>query len=389
MTNYKINMVLGLICLLIMTVSVNIYSQTVDSINIDWANPETIDPLQSDIASFLDVQWQGYEQIGLQNLQQGNHLEAAKYFIAALRFNAGDIFTLYNLACCYSKLGHTNLAIQYLKKAHTAGYSDYSYIMADSDFYNIRYDRKFINCMEKFQHSEQNTGKVLYVEGSKLIPCRVHIPYDYDPKKEYPLLIGLHGYSGNAESMSRLWRHFKNQNFIYVTPEAPYPVMGSTGNSEGRFSWEPRSSNTSLWKRADPLPEKYINNVRNYISSVFKVNKVFLMGFSQGTGYAYITGIKNPDDYSGIICFAGSLPISAKSSSMLKEKDIENGKNLPVFIAHGMNDGAVAYEVGMKTRDYLKDRGYDVTFRDYVAGHIIDISVLRKAEKWMLNIAKK
>ena len=389
MAQHKTLIIAGLIFIIVHSFNHKIYAQNTDVINVDWSQPTTINPLDSAATSFLDVQWQGYEQIGLQNLQQGKYLEAAKYFIAALRFNADDITSLYNLACCYSKLGHTNLAIQYLKKAGTAGYSDYSYAMMDTDFVDIRNHADFINCIEEIQKSAQNTGKVLYVEGSKLIPCRVHIPYDYDPNKEYSLLIGLHGYSGNAESMSRLWRHFKKQNFIYVTPEAPYPVMGSTGNSEGRFSWEPQSSNAALWKRADPLPEKYINNVRNYISSVFKVNKVFLMGFSQGTGYAYITGIKNPDDYSGIICFAGSLPISAKPTSMLMEKDIENGKNLSVFIAHGMNDGAVAYEVSMKNRDYLKDRGYDVTFRDYVAGHIIDISVLRKAEKWMLNIAKK
>ena len=223
---------------------------------------------------------------------------------------------------------------------------------------------------------------------SKLIPCRVHIPGDYDPDKEYPLLIALHGYTGNAESMSRLWRHFKKQNFIYVCPEAPYAVMPGAANIEGRYSWEPRSANSSLIKRADPLPIEYINNVRKYISTVFKISDVFLLGFSQGTGYAYVTGIKNPDDYSGIICFAGILPIDSKPSPMLTENDIVNGKTLPVFIAHGMNDNAVRYKYGTKARDYLTQHGYDVTFRSYVAGHIIETSVLRKAEKWMLNIAE-
>ncbi|MBU0710348.1 hypothetical protein KJ762_05690 [bacterium] len=388
MVKFKIGTVFGLICVFILSISDRVYSQTMDSVSIDWTHPENIDPLQYDITSFLNVQWQGYDQIGLHHLQQGNYLDAARYFIASLRFNADNITTLYNLACCYSRLGYTDLAINYLKKAHEAGYSDYSNSLMDTDFVNIRNDADFINCMEEIQNTIQNTGKVLYVEGSKLIPCRVHIPPDFDPNIAYPLLIGLHGYTGNAESMSRLWRLFKKQNFIFVCPEAPYSVLGSTGNTEGRYSWEPRIPNLSLWKRADPLVE-YINNVRKYITSVFKINEVFLLGFSQGAGYTYVTGIKNPDDYAGIICFAGSLPISDKSSSMLSEIDIENGKSLPVFIAHGMNDGAISYDIGAKSRDYLEEHGYDVTFRDFVAGHIIETTVLHKAEKWMLAIAEK
>jgi len=54
-----------------------------------------------------------------------------------------------------------------------------------------------------------------------------------------------------------------------------------------------------------------------------------------------------------------------------------------------MNDGAISYSSGTRARDYLKEHGYDVTFKDFVAGHIIETSVLRKAEKWMLSIAEK
>lgn len=388
MVKFKRNTLTGLICLLFFLACNESYSQDTDNTNIDWSRPETIDPLACDITSFLNVQWREYNQIGLHHLQQGNYLDAARYFIASLRFNADDVTSLYNLACCYSKLGNTDLAVQYITTAHEAGYSDYTYSMMDTDFVDIRNDADFINCMEEIETSVQNIGKVLYVEGSKLIPCRVHIPPDFDPNKAYPLLIGLHGYTGNAESMSRLWRLFKKQTFIYVCPEAPYTVMGSTGNTEGRYSWELPNSNPSLWKRADSLPVEYINNVRKYISSVFKINNVFLLGFSQGAGYAYVTGIKNPDDYAGIICFAGVLPTNDKPTTMLTEMDIDNGKSLPVFIAHGMNDNAISYKIGGDARDYLKKHGYDVIFKDFVAGHIIETSVLRKAEKWMLKVAE-
>jgi len=387
MANLKITILFGLMFSIILLVGNTAYSQNYDSIDIDWTNPATIDPLQPGITSFLDVKWQAYAQIGRQKLQQGNYTEAAGYLIAALRFNADDVISIYNLACCYSRLGYPDLAIHYIKKAKETGFSDYSYMLMDADFVNIRNHADFINCMNEFQKSAQNTGKVLYVQGSKLIPCRVHVPPDYDPDKEYPLLIGLHGYTGNAEGMSRLWRHFKKQNFIYVCPEAPYSIMNGVANFEGRYSWEPQNLNSALWKRANPLPIAYINNVRKYISSAFKVNKVFLFGFSQGAGYAYATGIKNADDYDGIICFAGRLPISDKPYALLSEEEIENGKNLPVFIAQGMNDEAISYETSIKTRDYLQEHGYNVTFKDFVAGHIIESSVLRKAEKWMLKIA--
>ncbi|MBN2601204.1 MAG: tetratricopeptide repeat protein, partial [Candidatus Marinimicrobia bacterium] len=227
---FKYLNIIGLISLIVGISTYVTFSQVIDSTNIDWSQPKTIDPFTSDVTSFLNVQWQEYDQIGLNHLQQGNYMNAARYFIAALRFNADDVISLYNLACCYSRLGEPELAVYYIKKAHEAGYSDYSYFMADTDFVDIRYHTDFINCMEKIKNTSQNTGKVLYVEASKLIPCRVHVPPDFDPDQEYPLLIGLHGYTGNAESMSRLWRLFKKQNFIYVCPEAPYTVVSSTGN---------------------------------------------------------------------------------------------------------------------------------------------------------------
>ena len=36
-------------------------------------------------------------------------------------------------------------------------------------------------------------------------PSKLYIPNDYDPKKTYPLILSLHGYTGNAKMQDRFF----------------------------------------------------------------------------------------------------------------------------------------------------------------------------------------
>lgn len=60
------------------------------------------------------------------------------------RLEPNDSEVIYNLACSYSLLKKTNLAIQSLTRAFNLGYNDIEHLEKDSDMNNIRHDKRYI-----------------------------------------------------------------------------------------------------------------------------------------------------------------------------------------------------------------------------------------------------
>ena len=99
-------------------------------------------------------------------------------------------------------------------------------------------------------------------------------------------------------------------------------------------------------------------NVINYAVENYKVKNVYLLGFSQGAVYTYITGIKNQDKIKGIICIGGYIPRTDKSYSLLSDNEINECQDIKIMIAHSMEDKAIKFEYAKKSRKILKKAGY-------------------------------
>ncbi len=224
---------------------------------------------------------------------------------------------------------------------------------------------------------------IFHIEVRKLQKCRVYFPADYDSATAYPLVIGLHGYGGSARGFSRIWDYLEPQSFIYAVPEAPYPLSDLTMESTRQYSWEFKGDDTGLWKEADPWIPEFIVRVADFLCGKYRIDKICLFGFSQGAGWAYVTGIRNPGIFDGIICFGGKMPDPAEYDWLLTDEIIRNGRNLKVFIAHGRDDDTIGYQAAVNAGQKLKDFGYDVELVLFDGGHTIVRAPLEKALEWM------
>jgi len=352
---------------------------------VDWSNPLTIDPLEEGVTDFLDIDSQLFRTRARSFYDRGEYLEAARFYLAALRSNSEDAINIYNLACCYALLGEAELAAQNLSRALRIGLSDLSNIKEDPDFESVRDHPAFIKVSKGIDQLERDIGKTMYLKACKLIQCRIHLPEDFDPAKAYPLVIALHGSAGNAENMATLWRDLRYHDFILVAPEGAYPRGFNPANAWGSYSWEITTRDLNLWRRGDPLTIDYIVETANYISKKFQITDVYLFGFSQGVAYAYTAAIQHPELFRGVVCFAGILPDPQLPYSLLSADQIAASNQLRVFIAHGLRDRAIDISRSHKARDLLEEYGYDVTFKSFNAGHSIGTAALHKAEKWILD----
>jgi tetratricopeptide (TPR) repeat protein len=88
----------------------------------------------------------------------------------------------YNLACAYALKGDKESAFMALLGAKRAGFADRSLMSTDPDLASLRDDPRFV------LPQERNFFTLKLKDGSEL-PFSVDLPLNFDPSKEYPVLV--------------------------------------------------------------------------------------------------------------------------------------------------------------------------------------------------------
>jgi phospholipase/carboxylesterase len=347
----------------------------------DWSKPETIDPYDKELGGFLDFDLEAAKGKALEAYQAAEYEDAARYYLVALRHDIMDGMSTYNLACCYGLLGRADLAAIYVERAYRRGFEDIGHIKQDTDFDRVRDDQAFkdaIAHIEELQAQKpQPQGFNIYTRFEKYIRCRVRLPDNYDPAKAYPLVLGLHGLGASPESFINLWNRFGDDpQFIYASPEAPYPFVPGDKMGYSWQEWMPEDKAASDGART--LAEEYVVNVISELRECYRIGDVWLMGFSQGGMMTYCVGLKHPKLFKGIMPFGGWL-----DSEWIGEDAIEAAKGLPVFIGHGSKDPVVDPKRAEEAEELLKQHGFDVTLLKFDGVHEVPEELLKAAREWM------
>jgi phospholipase/carboxylesterase len=366
------------------------HSTTEDEKIVVRSSVEVMDPLNEHAGDFLDVDLSAYMKRAWEAYEAGKYEEAARYYLILLKYDIRDANSIYDLACCYGLLGQAELAARYLKRAARAGFDDIEYIRQDPDFEKVRGKEVFDSEVEsiKFQveREEEGLGDMIYAHAAALFQCRVRLPQDYDATKNYPLVVGLHGRHSTPEGFITLWEGFGDPQFVYASLQAPYPVFTEEGTVYDwtRHGWTGREwrswqSGEKEWMDQDiETTVDYVVRLVQDLGNRYSVGDVYLMGFSQGALFSYITGIYRYKLFEGLIGFSGVI-----ERNWFPEGYLEAADGLRVFMAHGKDDQTIPYEAGIQARDILTSHGYDVTFRDFEGGHTISEEILKEVVTWI------
>lgn len=315
-------------------------------------------------------------------MEEMDYKTAASFFLYVIKHNADDAVSYYNLAKCYAFLGEELYAANFLIMAVNHGFNNFSQIKEEKAFKFILNNTEFSESYQAVLDAGKVMGENIYVKAEKLMKCRLFLPENYDANKSYPLLIGMHGFGGSTEGFTQLWSLLKTHSFIFVIPEGPYSANPNSYIQYNTYSWDIKVPNLDLYKRSDHLSSEFIVNVKNYIAENYKIDKSYILGFSQGGGHAYAAGIKNFDEFEGIICFGARLPDTQKHPWFLSDEDVEKGNKLRVYIAHGKDD-PFSFKNATQAKRTLKKYNYDVEQYLFEGGHNIDLLAFIKALHWM------
>jgi phospholipase/carboxylesterase len=196
---------------------------------------------------------------------------------------------------------------------------------------------------------------------------------DQESEILYPTVLALHGRGSNEQDLIGLAPHLPN-GLLWISPRAPLPL--------GPNSYE--------WYRVKiigrPDPEQVasaLETLDHFIDEILTAypidpQKLFLLGFSQGSLLSMCYALEHPSRVAGVIAQSGYIP-----SHINLDINEKNVKDKAFLLTHGEQDTMIPIEWARTSRDRLQTLGVDLTYREFQMGHSVSMDSLGVVSTWL------
>jgi phospholipase/carboxylesterase len=169
----------------------------------------------------------------------------------------------------------------------------------------------------------------------------LYVPEYYTRDRAWPLVMALHGGSGNGRGFLWSWlRDARSHGAILVAPTA----VGNTWALMG-----------------DDIDTPNLFRILDSVRSRWNVDgqKMLLTGMSDGGTFCYVSGLESASPFTHL------APVSATFHPLMAEMaDADRLRGLPIHLVHGRLDWMFPVQVARQTHRLLSAAGADVTYRE-------------------------
>jgi predicted peptidase len=198
--------------------------------------------------------------------------------------------------------------------------------------------------------------KYHFADTNEDLPYALFVSSKVAKGKKAPLIVALHGYGGDGNSLLR-------GNALDMAEEGGYIMVGPMGyNAQGWYGSPvivvgggpgrgkgPAAGKGGAERTPEPpnlaeLSEKDVINVLSIVRKEFTVddNRTYLMGHSMGGAGALFLGPKYVDQWAAVASMApAAFRMQPESLAPVKDK-------MPLLLAHGDADTVVPTDVGRR-----------------------------------------
>ena len=204
---------------------------------------------------------------------------------------------------------------------------------------------------------------------------RFFIPLHYEKKYGYPLLIWLHGPTGQEAEINQVMPHISLRNYVGVSPRGIVKDTVCTSSGDPTYTWN-----------QDPQAiEDAAEDVVQCISmaqSRFNIapDRVFLVGNDVGGTMALRLALSFPEHFAGVASIGGSLPDSNTPLA-----GVQRARSLPVMIAHGRDSDVYSTDHVCRDLRLLHAAGMSVTLRQYPCEQEVTTQMLSDLDVWVME----
>lgn len=191
----------------------------------------------------------------------------------------------------------------------------------------------------------------------------------------HPVIIMLHGLTGDENSMWIFARHLQSR-YIIIAPRGIHPT------SRGGYDWH----------NYQPGPVPQVNVFFPAVDAILSMLELLaeqpqfigidfthlsLIGFSQGAALAYVFALRYPHRVNALAGLSGFLPDSA---APLLEGQPLNDKL--VFVSHGIQDKVISIARAKQSIQRLQQAGAHVQYCEDDNGHQVSLKCINSMETY-------
>jgi phospholipase/carboxylesterase len=294
----------------------------------DW--PEEFAHLRVPLQTASDAAMAAFD--GLRAVQQGN----------------GDLIAVFR-------------ALRYLPRAQEALYPLAARLPPVSDFFTDPRLREDAELKARLAAPAKPTTGIVHDhnEPNSRSGFSLYVPEYYTPDRAWPLVMALHGGSGNGRSFLWSWlREARSHGAILVAPTATGSAPGETASIKNTIKNTIKNSWALMGEDTD-TPN--LVRILAFVQERWNIDpsRLLLTGMSDGGTFCYVTGLQDDSPFTHL------APVAATFHPLMAEMaDAERLRGLPIHIVHGQLDWMFPVQVARQTRDVLSAAGADVTYRE-------------------------
>ncbi len=208
------------------------------------------------------------------------------------------------------------------------------------------------------------------------------------------VIIVLHGLGADGNDFVPMARELRLEGVgpvRFVFPHAPtrpvtvnggyamrawYDILGS---ELGSGPSGPRREDEAGLRASQALVEALIAAQK---ARGVPAHRIVLAGFSQGCAMTFATGLRHAERLAGLLGLSGYLPLAGHLAA---ERSPANA-DVPIFQAHGTQDGVIPIARAMQSRDALVAMGYPVEWHAYPMAHSVSPAEVADVNRWLIRV---
>jgi phospholipase/carboxylesterase len=169
----------------------------------------------------------------------------------------------------------------------------------------------------------------------------LYVPEYYTPDRAWPMVMALHGGSGNGRAFLWSWlRDARSRGVILVAPTATGRTWALMG---------------------DDTDTPNLGRILDLVRTRWNVDpdRLLLTGMSDGGTFCYVTGLESASPFTHL------APIAAAFHPLMTGMaDADRLRGLPIYLVHGRLDWMFPVELARQARQALSVAGAAVTYQE-------------------------
>ena len=207
----------------------------------------------------------------------------------------------------------------------------------------------------------------------------IELPQGNPWHQRWPLLVALHGYEGNKDSMMRIAHHIGVGNMVVISVQGPYQFFRRFGKNPRNFRVGFGWGTTHKMEDSIHLHHRDLETIIGIAVRTYHADpgRVFLLAFSQACALNYRYIFTHPRAIHGAVAVCGGVPGDWN--------DNPHYRPAATHILHiaAREDEWYSCEKNLEFRRLLAQRAATLDFRFYKSTHKFPRPSLPHIRRWI------